>query len=464
MDELGLMDVWQRSLEHLEGEIPFEDVQTWLAPLQATTRGNTLVLLCPNAYSLNRVRSHYMPQIVEAAKHFGQFADVELEIGSMASAIDPPTSSSRPTSSSGSAGGINALFAPTSSVESASNTPFKGYVDNQYTFENYVQGSSNQMAHAAALLVADNPGLRSHNPLLLYGGTGLGKTHLMFAAGNEMLRQNPRARVLYLSAQQFLSIFVRALRERKIEDFKRQFNEIDALLIDDIQFLAGKDSTQEEFFHTFNTLFDLNKQIILTCDRFPREVDGLEARLKSRLAWGLGVAVDPPDFETRAQIVLRKARDRNVQMPEEVAFLLAKRMHSNVRDLEGALNSLIAQANFTGRPITVDFAQETLRSMFRSQQQSLSIPNIIRVVADYYGVQEKDLKGTNRRATFVLPRHMAMSLSKELTDESLPGIGEAFNGRDHTTVMHACRKMAEKRRTDGRIAEDWDKLVRKLTE
>ena len=235
-------------------------------------------------------------------------------------------------------------------------------------------------------------------------------------------------------------------------------------MLDDIQFLAGKDSTQEEFFHTFNALIGTNKQIILTCDRFPREVDGLESRLKSRLAWGLGVPVDPPDYETRAQIVMAKAQARNVQVSEEVAFLLAKRLHTNVRDLEGALNTLIAQANFTGRPITVDFAQETLRQLFRAQQQTLSIPNIIRVVADYYGVQQKDLLGSNRRATFVLPRHMAMALAQELTDSSLPAIGEAFSGRDHTTVLHACRKMAEKRRTDGKLSEDWDKLIRKLSE
>ena len=465
---MGLMDAWQRSLERLEAEYPFEDVQTWLSPLHATERANQLVLLCPNSFTMNRIRAEYLPRIKELAKHFGSFEDVVLEIGSSSQdPILPSTSASTSVPHSApKPAGLNSLFYPSATVQPdpAVASDFHGFLDKEYTFENFVQGSSNRMAHAAAMLVANNPGAKDHNPLLLYGGTGLGKTHLMFAAGNEMKRQNPRARILYLNSQQFMTTFVRSLQQKKQDEFKRQFAEIDALLLDDIQFLAGKDSTQEEFFHTFNALIGTNKQIILTCDRFPREVDGLESRLKSRLAWGLGVPVDPPDYETRAQIVMAKAQARNVQVSEEVAFLLAKRLHTNVRDLEGALNTLIAQANFTGRPITVDFAQETLRQLFRAQQQTLSIPNIIRVVADYYGVQQKDLLGSNRRATFVLPRHMAMALAQELTDSSLPAIGETFSGRDHTTVLHACRKMAEKRRTDGKLSEDWDKLIRKLSE
>lgn len=462
------MDAWQRSLERLEAEYRFEDVQTWLAPLHAVQRENQLVLLCPNSHSMNRIRAEFLPRIRELAKHYGSFEDVSLEIGS--TTRDPVLPSTSASTSTGAApmpkpGGLNSLFfqSPQMAPDPAAGAvEFHGFLDNQYTFENFVRGNSNQMALAAAMAVANAPGSKSHNPLLLYGGTGLGKTHLMFAAGNEMKRLNPHARVLYLNSQQFMNAFLKALRTNQQEDFKRQFAEVDALLLDDVQFLAGKESTQQEFFHAFNTLFALNRQIILTCDRFPKEVDGLESRLKSRLSWGVGVPVDPPDFETRMQIALTKAAARNVQLSDDVAALLAKRLQSNVRDLEGALNTLIAQANFTGKPITVDFAQETLKQMFHVQRQSLSIPNIIRVVADYYGVQQKDLLGSNRRATFVLPRHMAMALAKELTDESLPGIGEAFSGRDHTTVMHACKKITEKRRTDGKIAEEWDKLVRIL--
>ena len=300
------MDAWQRSLERLEAEYRFEDVQTWLAPLHAIERDNQLVLLCPNSHSMSRIRAEFLPRIRELAKHFGSFEDVSLEIGSTTrDPVLPSTSASvgsavasRPAPSA-----LNNLFYPATSVApdpAAGPSEFHGFLDNQYTFENFVKGSSNQMALAAALLVAQQPGEKNHNPLLLYGGTGLGKTHLMFAAGNEMKRVNPQARVLYLNSQQFMNSFVRALRSGKQDEFKRQFAEIDALLLDDIQFLAGKDSTQEEFFHAFNTMLAIGKQIILTCDRFPREVDGLESRLKSRLSWGLGVAVDPPGLETRA--------------------------------------------------------------------------------------------------------------------------------------------------------------------
>src|SRR5690606_14281250 len=317
---------------------------------------------------------------------------------------------------------------------------------------------------AAAIQAALKPGDRAHNPLLLYGGTGLGKTHLMFAAGNHMRENVPGTRVMYLRSDQFFSAMMRALQEKNMDAFKRQFQRVDALLIDDIQFFAGKDRTQEEFFHTFNALFDSRQQIILTCDRYPREVEGLEPRLKSRLAWGLSVAIDPPGFETRAQIVLSKAAERGTQIPEDVAFLLAKRMRSNVRDLEGALNTLTARANFTGKPITTDFAQETLRDLLRAQQQAVSITNIQKTVADYYALQVKDLLSTRRTRSLARPRQVAMALTKELTEHSLPEIGDAFAGRDHATVLHACRQIRNLRESDGKLREDWDKLIRKLSE
>ena len=443
------MDAWPRCLERLEAELPAEDVHTWLKPLQAEERADGVVLYAPNAFIVEQVRDRFLPRIRELAQHFSGHLNVALEIGSRPRLAEP------------------AAAAPATAPRSSRPLPaepFNGNLDSHYVFENFVEGRSNQLGRAAAWQAAQKPGDRAHNPLLLYGGTGLGKTHLMFAAGNEMRRLNPGARVLYLRSEQFYNTFFRALQEKTADQFKRQFQQIDALLIDDIQFFAGKDRTQEEFFHTFNALFDSRQQIIMTCDRYPREVDGLEPRLKSRLAWGLSVAIDPPDFETRAAIVLAKACERGAQIPDEVAFLLAKKMRSNVRDLEGALNTLAARANFTGRAITVEFAQETLRDLLRAQQQASGIPNSQKTVADYYGLQVKDLLSKRRTRSLARPRQVAMALTKELTEHSLPEIGDAFAGRDHTTVLHGCRQIRNLMETDGKLREDWDKLIRKLSE
>jgi chromosomal replication initiator protein len=441
------MDAWPRCLERLESEYPAEDVHTWLRPLQARSDHHRTVLYAPNAFVRDEVESRYLDRIRELLAHYAGHGEVALEIGSLPRAVAAAPDNA-----------ANATVAVAA---------FAGNLDTHYTFENFVEGRSNQLGRAAAWQAALKPGDRTHNPLLLYGGTGLGKTHLMFAAGNEMRRNNPAARVLYMRSDDFMSAFTKALYDKTsggMPAFKRQFQGIDALLIDDIQFFAGKDRTQEEFFHTFNTLFDGKQQIIMTCDRYPREVDGLEPRLKSRLSWGLSVAIDPPDFETRAQIVLSKARERGTLVPDEVAFLLAKKMHSNVRDLEGALNTLAARANFTGRSITPEFAQETLRDLLRAQQAAISIPNIQKTVADYYGLQIKDLLGKKRTRSLARPRQMAMALAKELTEHSLPEIGDAFAGRDHTTVLHACRQIRTLQESDGKLREDWDKLIRKLSE
>lgn len=442
------MDAWPRCLERLEAEFPTEDVHTWLKPLQPGQREGGLVLYAPNAFVMAEVRERYLGRIRELLGHYAGSDEVVLEIGALPRApAAPPAGSTQPR-----------VPAP---------EPFHGNLDSHYTFDNFVEGRSNQLGRAAAWQAAQKPGDRVHNPLLLYGGTGLGKTHLMMAAGNEMRRLNPATRVIYLRSEQFMSAFTKALYDRSsggMDAFKRQFQGIDALLIDDIQFFAGKDRTQEEFFHTFNALFDGRQQIILTCDRYPREVEGLEPRLKSRLGWGLSVAIDPPDFETRAQIVLSKARERGAHIPEDVAQLLAKKMRSNVRDLEGALNTLAARANFTGRAITAEFAQETLRDTLRAQQQSVTIHNIQKVVADYYGLQTREMLGAKRTRSLARPRQMAMALCKELTEHSLPEIGDAFGGRDHTTVLHACRTIRTLMETDGKLREDWEKLIRKLSE
>jgi len=440
------MDAWPRCLQRLEAELPAEDVHTWLKPLQATQRDDALVLYAPNAFVVEQVRDRYLDRIRELLAHFSGSEDVSLEIGALkrVPTAQPLTSAAPALTRSG--------------------EPFHGNLDSHYTFDNFVEGRSNQLGRAAALQAAQKPGDRAHNPLLLYGGTGLGKTHLMFAAGNAMRAANPAMRVMYLRSEQFFSAMMKALQDKAMDGFKRNFQQVDALLIDDIQFFAGKDRTQEEFFHTFNALFDGKQQIILTCDRYPREVDGLEPRLKSRLAWGLSVAIEPPDFETRAQIVLSKARERGTVIPEDVAFLIAKKMRSNVRDLEGALNTLAARANFTGRAITPEFAQETLRDLLRAQQHSVGIPNIQKTVADYYGLQLKDLLSKRRTRSLARPRQVAMALAKELTEHSLPEIGDAFAGRDHTTVLHACRQIRHLMETDGKLHEDWDKLIRKLSE
>jgi chromosomal replication initiator protein len=443
------MEAWPRCLERLEAELPAEDVHTWLKPLQARLRDDGLVLYAPNAFVMEEVRERYLDRIRELVAHFAGNADVSLEIGALKRA--PVATASTP--------GVSAAK-PAASLEPA----FQGNLDTHYTFDNFVEGRSNQLGRAAALQAAQKPGDRAHNPLLLYGGTGLGKTHLMFAAGNAMRASNPQMRVMYLRSEQFFSAMMKALQDKAMDAFKRQFQQVDALLIDDIQFFAGKDRTQEEFFHTFNALFDGKQQIILTCDRYPREVEGLEPRLKSRLAWGLSVAIEPPDFETRAQIVLSKARERGASLPEDVAFLIAKKMRSNVRDLEGALNTLSARANFTGRAITPEFAQETLRDLLRAQQQAIGIPNIQKTVADYYGLQVKDLLSKRRTRSLARPRQVAMALAKELTEHSLPEIGDAFAGRDHTTVLHGCRQIKGLMETDGKLREDWDKLIRKLSE
>lgn len=443
-----MIRAWLRCLERLEAEFPAEEVHTWLKPLQAEAGDDGLCLFAPNAFVVETVRDRYLDRICALVSHFaGSETTVHLEVGAMRRAVAATQSA------------VQGRQRP-----AAPSQPFAGNLDPHYTFDNFVEGRSNQLGRAAALQAAQHPGERAHNPLLLYGGTGLGKTHLMFAAGNAMVQNNPAMRVLYLRSEQFFSAMMKALSEKAMDQFKRQFQSIGALLLDDIQFFAGKDRTQEEFFHTFNSLFDGKQQIILTCDRYPREVSNLEPRLKSRLSWGLSVAIEPPDFETRAAIVMAKAQQRGIELPESVALLMAQRMRSNVRDLEGALNTLAARANFTGRAITPEFAQETLRDLLRAQQQAISISNIQKTVADYFQLRVVDLLSKRRTRSLARPRQIAMALAKELTEHSLPEIGDGFAGRDHTTVMHACKVVRELLQSDGKLREDWEKLIRKLTE
>jgi chromosomal replication initiator protein len=446
--KLFMSDQWRRCLERLEGIVSAEDLHTWLMPLQARDETEGLQLFAPNSYTLDTVKERYLSLIGEVlSQQAGRVVNVRIDVGSntaRATAPVKPAASARPRTAE--------PVAPS----------FNHNLDPHYTFETFVEGKSNQLGKAAAMQVATNPG-RAYNPLLLYGGTGLGKTHLMHAAGNLMREQNPDCKVLYLRSEQFVGSMIEALRAKSMDEFKKRFRSVDALLIDDIQFFAGKDTTQEEFFHTFNALFESKQQIILTCDRYPKEVDKLEPRLKSRLGWGLSVAIEPPDFETRAAILLAKAHEKGVAVDESVAMLLAKRIRSNVRDLEGALNTLAARANFYGKPITTDFAEETLRDLLATHAQAITIPNIQKITAEYFNVRLQDLLSKRRVRSLARPRQMAMTLSKELTEHSLPEIGEAFGGRDHTTVMHACKTIRKFIETDARMRQDWEQLIRTLT-
>ena len=443
-----MQSLWESLLHRLEAEYSEQDILTWLKPLQVGGGDGVLRLLAPNAFVLEVVRERFLARIEAVAAHLANGdLQVRLDVGSSARAAEPARAAS-----------------PNNGTTAMPFDPeFETNLDPHYTFDNFVEGKSNQLGRAAAYQVALNPGRRESNPLLLYGGTGLGKTHLMYAAGNLMRKNNPGFRVLYQRSEQFVSAMIRALQSKNIDEFKNRYRSVDALLIDDIQFFAGKDRTQEEFFHTFNALFESNQQIILTCDRYPKEISDLEPRLTSRLGWGLPVAIEPPDFETRAAILLRKAELKGIVLPEDVAFMIARRMRSHVRDLEGALNTLAARAHFTGRSITTEFAQEALRDLLTVQERTLSIPNIQKVSADYFQLRVADLLSKRRTRQLARARQMAMALTKELTSHSLPEIGDAFGGRDHTTVLHACRLIAELRDTDGKTREDWDKLIRALT-
>ena len=442
-----MSDLWRRCLERLESELSAEELHTWLMPLQAREDAAGVQLFAPNPYTLDTVRERYLPRIVAVLGQLvGRDCPVRLEVGSSAPRANRPAATSKAVA-----------------AEAAAPTPaFAHNLDPHYTFETFVEGKSNQLGTAAAMQVAMNPG-RAYNPLLLYGGTGLGKTHLMHAAGNLMRERNASCKVLYLRSEQFVGAMIEALRTKNMDQFKQRFRSVDALLIDDIQFFAGKDTTQEEFFHTFNALFESKLQIILTCDRYPKEVDKLETRLKSRQGWGLSVAIEPPDFETRAAILLSKAQDKGVAVRENVAMLQAKPIRSNVRDLEGALNTLAARANFYGKPITTDFAEETLRDLLATHAQAVTVPNIQKITAEYFNVRLQDLLSKRRVRSLARPRQIAMALSKELTEHSLPEIGDAFGGRDHTTVLHACRTIRKLCETDARMRQDWEQLIRGLT-
>ena len=438
--------LWNNCLRVLQVELPEQQFNTWIRPLQAVDDDALLRLLAPNRFVVDWLKQHYMARILELVEDTGKPIEVSLEVGSRAA--ETPVSKAAP--------GLAVVKHTTAAA------PIVSRLNASFTFENFVEGKSNQLARAAATQVGENPG-KSYNPLFIYGGVGLGKTHLMHAIGNAMVKNNPGARVSYVHSERFVGDMVRGLQHNTISEFKRSYRSLDALLIDDIQFFAGKERSQEEFFHTFNALLEGQRQIILTCDRYPKEVNGLEERLKSRFGWGLTVAIEPPELETSVAILMSKASAEGIELPEEVAFFIAKRIRSNVRELEGALRRVIANYRFTGRPITLDFAKEALRDLLAVQDRLVSIENIQKTVADYFKIRVGDLLSKKRSRSIARPRQFGMALAKELTNHSLPEIGDAFGGRDHTTVLHGCRRIESLRETDKRIDDDYLNLLRTLT-
>ena len=490
--------VWQKCVNRLRDELPSQQFNTWIRPLQASTGDRSLTLFAPNRFIKDFVAEKYSDRIVELVREFrpDEPINVALEIGAsrppltevgVASAVPElratPVAQASPYTTPAPTENYPVASVPDEAPEVIAEIPARPvaasrdhnarvdvegsllhphHLFENYTFGSFVEGKSNQLALAAAQQVAENPG-NSYNPLFLYGGVGLGKTHLMHAVGNALKQQNPEAKVVYLHSERFVADMVKALQLNAITDFKRYYRSVDALLIDDIQFFAKKDRSQEEFFHTFNALLEGGQQMILTCDRYPKEIDGLEERLKSRFGWGLTVAVEPPELETRVAILMKKAAEANVDLPPDAAFFIAQRIRSNVRELEGALKRVIASARFVGRSIDIDLIKESLKDLLALQARQVSMDNIQRTAAEYYKIKIADMMSRRRSRSVARPRQMAMALSKELTNHSLPEIGDSFGGRDHTTVLHACRKIKELRETNSDIREDYKNLLRTLT-
>ncbi|MEO3723790.1 chromosomal replication initiator protein DnaA [Pseudomonas sp. DR 5-09] len=504
------VELWQQCVELLREELPAQQFNTWIRPLQVEAEGDELRVYAPNRFVLDWVNEKYLGRVLELLDEHGNglAPSLSLLIGSKRSsapraAPNAPLAAAQVSQAQANAAPASAPApAPTPAptkrstqkTEEISEEPSRdsfdpmagaasqqapvraeqrtvqvegalkhtSYLNRTFTFENFVEGKSNQLARAAAWQVADNP-KHGYNPLFLYGGVGLGKTHLMHAVGNHLLKKNPNAKVVYLHSERFVADMVKALQLNAINEFKRFYRSVDALLIDDIQFFARKERSQEEFFHTFNALLEGGQQVILTSDRYPKEIEGLEERLKSRFGWGLTVAVEPPELETRVAILMKKADQAKVELPHDAAFFIAQRIRSNVRELEGALKRVIAHSHFMGRDITIELIRESLKDLLALQDKLVSVDNIQRTVAEYYKIKISDLLSKRRSRSVARPRQVAMALSKELTNHSLPEIGDVFGGRDHTTVLHACRKINELKESDADIREDYKNLLRTLT-
>lgn len=431
------MELWQACVKELEHTLPEDDINTWIRPLTAEADGNQLRLSAPNEMMQAKVCEYYLEYIRKALEVVAQNSDYSV---------------------------LDICWQSRESAENQQVTArlqYEPFLNTEQVFENFIEGKSNQLAKATAQQVAAHPGT-SYNPFLIYSGVGLGKTHLMHAIGNAIRKHSPQLRVRYLHSEQFVSDMVRALRSGLMDRFSRFYRELDVLLIDDVQFFAGKEQSQEEFFHTFNHLFGSKSQIVMTCDRYPKDIDRLEDRLKSRFSSGLTQGIEPPELETRAAIVLSKAKQRGLSLSEEVSFFIAETVRANVRELEGALRRVEASAKITNRPITVSFTKEILKDLIAASNRQLTVDDIQKTIAEYYSIRLKDLLSPTRSRSVARPRQLAMALSKELTNYSLPEIGKAFGGRDHTTVIHACRVIKKLREEDTRIEQDYKSLLRKL--
>ncbi|MFP3863709.1 chromosomal replication initiator protein DnaA [Pseudomonas capeferrum] len=506
------VELWQQCVELLRDELPAQQFNTWIRPLQVEAEGDELRVYAPNRFVLDWVNEKYLGRLLELLGENGSgiAPALSLLIGSRRSSAPraapnapvsaavaaslaqtqvlkaaPAVVSAEPAAAPVEPVLVNEVAEPSSrdsfdamaepapvpatstrteqrTVQVEGALKHTSYLNRTFTFDTFVEGKSNQLARAAAWQVADNP-KHGYNPLFLYGGVGLGKTHLMHAVGNHLLKKNPNAKVVYLHSERFVADMVKALQLNAINEFKRFYRSVDALLIDDIQFFARKERSQEEFFHTFNALLEGGQQVILTSDRYPKEIEGLEERLKSRFGWGLTVAVEPPELETRVAILMKKADQAKVELPHDAAFFIAQRIRSNVRELEGALKRVIAHSHFMGRDITIELIRESLKDLLALQDKLVSVDNIQRTVAEYYKIKISDLLSKRRSRSVARPRQVAMALSKELTNHSLPEIGDMFGGRDHTTVLHACRKINELKESDADIREDYKNLLRTLT-
>jgi len=450
--------LWNQCLQQLEQDLSDQQLNTWIRPLQTEESDNQLSLFAPNSFVMDWVKQHFLDQIIQICQQLDTNRDISviLDIGSKnpKPAFNSALNQKKPVS-------VPVSIQSTVTAK-PTNEKLENHLNIGFTFDNFIEGKSNQLAKAASLQVVENPA-GSYNPLFLYGGVGLGKTHLMHAVGNKILLNNPQARIVYLHSERFVTHMIKALQHNTMDEFKNFYRSLDVLLIDDIQFFAGKERSQEEFFHTFNALLEGGRQIILTCDRYPKEIDGLEERLKSRFGWGLPVCIEPPELETRVAILQKKAEEFGIELPSEVAFFIAKRIRSNIRELEGSLRRVMATANFTGKPVTLEFAKDTLRDLIALHDRLVTIENIQKTVAEYYKIRISDLHSNSRSRSITRPRQLAMALSKELTNHSLPEIGNAFGGRDHTTVLHACRKILELRESDTKIDEDYTNLLRILS-
>lgn len=432
---------WEECLIDLQNNFDEQQFNTWVRPLQAITKNKMIMITAPNQYAVDWANENLKEYFIKRLQNSDY--SFNFEVGGISQNLD-----------------TNNHIIEEDKRNSFNNNP---KFSSGYTFDNFVTGKSNEFARASALQISNNPGRSANNPFFIYGGVGLGKTHLMNAIGNNILKYNKEAKILYLHSEKFVADMVRALQHNKMDDFKEYYRSADALLVDDIQFFAGKERSQEEFFHTFNALLEENCQIVLTCDRYPKDVNGLDERLKSRFGWGLSQSIEPPELETRVAILQKKAASIGTKLDTDVAFFIAKCIQSNVRELEGALRRVVANSQFTGKEINLAFTKEALRDLISLQNKMVSIDNIQKTVANYYKIRMSDLLSAKRNRSLARPRQLAMSLAKELTNHSLPEIGDAFGGRDHTTVLHACKKISEISLTDNKIKEDLINLRRALS-